>query len=493
MTACAPLKSLAARGGLSVLALLLVASLSGCTTNPATGEDSFTAFMSPAEELRVGREEHPKVLKQFGGGYKDPVLQAYVDSIGDLLVTTSERFDLRFTFTILNSQEVNAFALPGGYVYVTRGLLALAGDEAELAGGLAHEIGHVVARHSAERYSQALLAGMGTTILGVLLGREFGDIAALGSQLYLSDYSRDQEYEADLLGIRYMARARFDPQAMASFLAKLQADSTLADKLAQRNGDRGGSYFSTHPQTMARVQRATAEARAKLVVEPMRARDVFLSKIDGLLFGDDPDQGFVRGRVFAHPRLGFRFEAPPGFRLLNSARTVVGLGPDRARIVFGQAPKRFAGLMRAYLEGEWGRNIPLEQVERIDINGLEAATGTARGHTDDGPVDVRLMAVRWNRDIIYRFMMITPPHLTRRLDVELRRFTYSFRPLQAAEAAALRPYRLRILDVMPGDSVERLAARMPYTDFRRERFQVLNGLAPGQPLPVGGKVKLVTE
>ena len=184
------------------LSLALVA-LAACTTNPATGRNSFTGFMSPQQELQIGAEEHPKILATFGGAYDDAGIAAYVDEVGQRLARNSDLPELKLTFTVLDSSIVNAFALPGGYVYVSRGLLALARNEAELAGVLAHEIGHVTARHSAQRYSQTIIAGLGANVLGAVVGAPAGQLAQLGAATYLSAYSRDQEFEADTLGVRY--------------------------------------------------------------------------------------------------------------------------------------------------------------------------------------------------------------------------------------------------------------------------------------------------
>ena len=212
--------------------------LSGCNVNPATGEEQFTAFMPPEEERRVGTQEHPKLVKAFGGLYDDPELQRYVASLGRLLQLTSEQPEPPFTFVVLDSPEVNAFALPGGYVHVTRGLMALANDEAELAGVIAHEIGHVTARHSAERYSHGLVAGLGAALLGAVIdNRTVSDIAQLAAGAYVKGYSRSQELEADMLGVRYLSRSGFDAIAMSSFLETMGAESELARQMAGSRGE----------------------------------------------------------------------------------------------------------------------------------------------------------------------------------------------------------------------------------------------------------------
>ncbi|MFZ9632780.1 MAG: M48 family metalloprotease, partial [Alphaproteobacteria bacterium] len=228
---------------LAFLALLAAScALGGCSANPATGSRSFTAFMSPEEEARLGRQEHPKIVAQFGGEHGDQRLRAYVSRLGDALAARSEMPGLEWRFTILDSDVVNAFALPGGHVYATRALLALASSEAELAGVLGHEIGHVTARHTAQRYSSGVLAQAGTTAATILGGVFLGSAGAqlaqstVGgtAQLALAGYSRDQEFEADTLGVRYLARGGYDTAAMASFLAKMQMESALQAELAGR-------------------------------------------------------------------------------------------------------------------------------------------------------------------------------------------------------------------------------------------------------------------
>ena len=227
-------------------------ALAACSVNPATGERNFTAFMSPEDELRVGREEHPKVVEQFGGVYNDPKVAAYVDRVGQNLVRVSELPEVDFTFTVLDDDIVNAFALPGGYVYISRGLLGLANSEAELAGVLGHEIGHVTGRHSAQRYSQSVLAGIGTVGVSILssvfLGTTaVGDAVGQGANVYLQGFSREHEFEADTLGVRYLSRTGYETSAMASFLASLQAFSALEAKVSGLPDPASRYNIMSHP------------------------------------------------------------------------------------------------------------------------------------------------------------------------------------------------------------------------------------------------------
>jgi predicted Zn-dependent protease len=480
---------------LVLLAALALPGLAACTVNPATGQSTFTGFMSESDEVRIGRETHPQVLAEFGGAYADPELQRYVGSLGQLLSRTSDRPDLRYSFTVLDSPIVNAFAIPGGYVYITRGLLALANDEAEVAGVLAHEIGHVAARHAAARQGQAVLASLPAIFAGVLTGSDaVANLVGAGGAAYLQSYSRDQEYQADLLGVRYMARANYDPRGMASFLAQLQADDRLDARLAGRPdlADKN-SIMSTHPRTADRIQRAIQEAGVTRVANPLVERDLYLSKIDGIRYGDEPEQGYIRDRSFLHPALRFAFDVPPGFHMINAADAVVARRGDDAAIQFDRADNRSTARMIDYLTGEWAPGLRLADAESIDINGMEAATGSGRLRTNSGVRDVRLVAIRYDANAIYRFIFLTEPRVTASLARDLQTTTYSFRRLSQSEAAGLRPQQIRIVTVKPGDSVRSLAMRLPFADFQEERFRVLNGLGPGDRLAPGQKVKIIVE
>ncbi len=477
------------------LALLAVgAVLTGCETAPATGRSFFTGGMSAKDEIALGAKEHDKIVPQFGGAYQEPTLNAYVRSVGGLLAKTSESPDLKFTFTILDTPMVNAFALPGGYVYVTRGLLALSSDEAELAGVLAHEIGHVTARHSAERYGQATAAKIAQIGLGILFGGAASDAVGAVGGLALKSFSREQEHEADLLGIRYLARAGYDPQAMATFLEHLLADSRLEAEMAGQAGKADEfNIMQTHPRTADRVAAAMREAGVKTVKNPMRPRDIYLNKIDGMLYGDNPEQGIVRGRRFLHGKLKFSFDVPAEFQLANGRRAVVARGPGGAAIIFdrGKADGNIA--MPAYLTQIWAKGVALRDVEAIAVNGMAAATGRIGLDTKKGPRDVRLVAFRYDAKTIYRMLFVTRPDAGAALAEGLRKTTYSFRKLSEREAAAIKPLRLRVRKVRSGETLPSIAARSPFESHAVQRLRVLNGLSPDGKLRPGQKIKTVAE
>ena len=488
LSACLP-RSLRALA----VALLLVPMLGACATAPGTGRTIFTGGLSEQGEADLGRKEHPKVMAQYGGSYDNPELNAYVSSVGNLLVQTSELPNLKFTFTILDSPIVNAFALPGGYIYITRGLLALAENEAEMAGVLAHEIGHVTARHTAERYGQTMAANVAGAGLGVLLGGPAAQAGSTLGALLVRSYSRDQEFEADMLGGRYLGRAGYDTQAMAGFLSQLQAHSRLEAELAGQP-EKADSFniMQTHPRTTERIQRALEQAGANPVADPMTAQDIYFEKIDGLLYGDKPEEGFIRGREFAHPLLKFAFEVPEGFRLYNQSRRVLARdGEGKAAIQFDRGPKDYRGSMSDYLTRVWGARERLSGVEAITVNGLSAATARVDGGRQG--TDARLLAIRYDASTIYRFIFQSDAERTAALNRPFRETTYSFRKLSDQEAAALKPRRVRVYRVRAGDTPTGIAARMPFGAENLKRFLVLNGFPDTVVLRPGQAVKIVTE
>lgn len=471
--------------------------LGACSTNPATGSQDFTAFMSPDDELKVGAQEHPKLVRQFGGKYPDVSLGAYVERIGQQLARVSELPNLKFSFTVLNDDRINAFALPGGYVHITRGLLAVAENEAEVAGVLAHEIGHVTARHTAQRYSQAMAANIGLTLLGVLgqvagAPSGVGDIASMGADLYLKAFSREQETEADTLGVRYMTRAGFSAKGMTSFFRKLKAQEQLDAKLANKNGVPDPGFNATHPRTEDRIANAIMLAKVNGDPNARIGREPYLDHIDGLMFGDDPSQGVRRGRLFQHPLLKIEFKVPPNFGMFNQPAQVIARGPNNAAIAYDMVPPKemkSVGRLTDYLRDKYA----LGDIQTITINGMNAATGQKRLTVSGGPRDGRIVLIEERADRIHRLVFLTPPDVTAKYETEFRRTTYSFRRLSSAEADAIRPLRIRLRTVRAGDSVQSLAAKQPFERGSEDWFRLLNQLAVEGPWNVGMKVKLVSE
>ena len=258
--------------------------LASCSVNPATGQQQFAALMSPAKEAQVGMQEHGKIGQTFKLSKPGEPLHEYVNKIGQKLALHTERSDVQYQFFVIDDPMVNAFALPGGFIYVTRGLMAYANNESELAGVIAHEIGHVTGRHSAERYSHSILTTLGATVLSAALDSGTAAQAlGLGTNLYLTSYSRGQEHEADGLGVRYLHRAGYAPQGVADFLRNLEAHSDLQARLAGQGNGTGFSYFSTHPRTADRVSETVAIAATYPDNNGIVEREGYLKRIEGMI------------------------------------------------------------------------------------------------------------------------------------------------------------------------------------------------------------------
>lgn len=473
------------------------AALGGCVaTNPATGRSSFTGLYGIEDDRKLGAQEHPKMLEAFGGEYQDPRLQAYVDQIGKRVAQYAEFTQFDYRFFLLNSPVVNAFALPGGYCYVSRGLLALASDEAELAGVIAHEVGHVNARHTAERLTSATIAQLGLAVLGIATGSQAAaDLGGMAAGAYIQSFSREQELEADTLGIRYMAKAGYDANAMVSFLATLRAHSMVE---AQSMGLPAGSVdefnlMATHPRGAQRVQEAVAQVRAQGLPEGgNRNREGYLGMIDGMLYGDDPKEGKITGQLFQHRELRLQFEAPEGFRLQNGTDRVTASRKDGAAMLFDMASRKSANL-RDYLEREWAEPGVLSGVETITINGLQAATGSTRMQTKGGVADIRPVVIDGGENRVFRLLFVSPTSATASLSEPFRRATYSFRRLSQAEAARILPQRILITKASANSDPAVLGRPLPYGQYNAQAWLVLNGLEQNQRPQAGQLIKVVAS
>jgi len=472
----------------ALLAFLLFGCAAPLPSESLPGSQVARTEARPAE-IAPGEREHARILAAYGGAYEDARVQAMLEQMVDRLVAASERPDLKYRVTILNSPAINAFALPSGQLYVTRGLIALANDSSELASVLSHEMAHVITRHAAIRQDQARQAAIFSRVAAEVLGDPFlGALALAKSRIALASFSRAQEFEADGIGVGIAARAGFDPYGAPRFLTSMGRHAQLAAP-ARNAAQRAPDFLSSHPSTPERVSNAQANARQYIAPGAMaRDKAAYLSTIDGLIYGDDPNEGFVRGRRFLHPKLGFTFTAPEGFTLDNTAQALFGLKEDGAQalrldVVRPSAERELVD----YLRAGWVENVEATSVEEIAINGLPAATAIARS----GEWTLHLFVVRLDRDI-YRFVFATQ----RASQAARRAFTASvasFRRLTPAEIAAAKPLRLKVVRVAHGDTVEKLARRMAFAERAVERFRVLNGLAADERLKPGELVKLVVE
>jgi len=473
-------------------------ALTGCM-GPGGAIPSASAPITQTE-AQQGAQYHPQLLAEFGGAMTGTHAQ-YVEQVGKNIAVQSGLGNAReaFTVSLLNSPVHNAFAVPGGYIYTTRQLVTLMNNEAELAGVLGHEVGHVAARHSQRRQAESqknTLLGGGLAILsGILLGDSgLGNTLSRtfmeGSQMLTLKFSRQQELEADDLGIQYLGRAGYDQRAMGTVLASLAAQNGLDARLAGRNAS-VPEWASTHPDPASRVQSALAKASAA-GAGGVTNRDTFLTRIDGMLYGDDPAQGMIEGSTFIHPEMRLAFTAPQGFYMVNGTRAVSIQGQG------GQAQMTLAaynGNLETYVRQQFtalgGQNSTLApaQLERTTVNGLPAVYGTARVNNGQSQVDVVVFAYEFARDRAYHFTAIAPAGRAATFNPMFQ----SMRRITQAEATSVVPKKLQVVTVARGDTVASLARRMAYDSAQEDRFRVLNALSSSGTVTPGQKVKLVVR
>ncbi len=482
--------SLTTANRLRGIATALAVLLAGCTNIPDNKQVTLPVPQADAQaELPAAEErEHLRILASYGGIYENAKLQTTIEKTVDRLVAASERPDLKYKVTILNSSAINAFALPNGHLYITRGLIALANDKAELASVLAHEMGHVIARHAAIREEQAKQAALISHVVSdVLSDPQMGAMALAKSKLTLAGFSRAQEFEADGIGVGISARAGFDPYGASRFLADMQRNADLKPAAGSTDA-RGLDFLATHPSTPDRIKNALANARQfSGPGAGERDRDEYLGNLDGLAYGEDPSEGFARGRRFLHPKLGFTFLAPPGFSLDNTAQAVLGLkgGDEAMRLDVVSVPAEQS--LPDYLKSGWMEKVDPASVEEFTVNGFPAATATATGDQ----WSFRLFAVRFGSDV-YRFIFAAKDR-TAQVDRSFRESIATFRRMSLKESEQVHPLRLKIVTVGANDTVETLARRMAITDHALDRFRVLNGLGPQAQVKPGTKVKVVVD
>ena len=481
---------------ISLASLLLGASLlsvTGCATNPVTGKRQMS-LLSEAEELAIGREMDAEVRRDMGV-YNDRALEQYVSEIGQELASRSHRPNLPWSFTIVDSPAINAFALPGGYIYLTRGLLAYLDDESELAGVLGHEIGHVAARHAAQSYTRQAQANLGLTILSIFVPstRPFTDLSASGLSVLFLRNSRDQELEADRLGVEYGSGSGYDPAGVPRFLATL----ARVDKLSDRGVP---NWLSTHPAPESRVAKAEpvagkfASADAKTV-----NRDRYLDHIRGLQFGDNPKDGIVRGNEFLHPLLRIGVTFPEGWELTNSESAVLAREPGTQHFMVLQEVERQPGtstrasIAEISIAAMRKAGFTVVDDSNVQINGNDAHIGTYRGKAKDvGEVVMRAAHIQVGRQL-YVVAGFTPKDEFDRIDPEIQSSVKTFRQLSQQEASQILPNRLDFYTVQKGDSWQSIAVRQGKGYVNAATLAIMNDReVSAQPQP-GDRVKIIIE
>jgi len=469
-------------------ALAFALALAACTATPEL-QHATLPMPKPAqaEMTSAAQRENARILGAYGGVYENARLQQMVDKLVARLVAASERPDIKYKVTILNSPAINAFALPNGQLYVTRGLIALANDEAELASVLAHEMGHVIARHAQIREQQVRNAELASrTISNVVNDPQMSALALAKSKLTIAAFSRAQEFEADGIGVGITARAGLDPYGSSRMLADMQRN---ADITAGSGNGRTVDFLSNHPSTPDRIRNVITDAR-RLAGPGIgeRDRNQYLADLNGAVYGEDPSEGYVRGRRFIHAKLGFTFLAPPGFTLDNTAQAVLGLkdgGAEALRLDVVSVPAEQS--LTDYLKSGWMEHVDRSSLEDFTLNGFPAASASASGKD----WSFRLFVVRFGSDV-YRFIYAAK-HMTPQVDASFKQSIDTFRRMSLKEAAEVKPLHIKIVSVGTHDTVASLARRMAFADHRAERFRVLNGLGPKDRVKPGAKVKIVVE
>ncbi|MEH0075342.1 M48 family metalloprotease [Pannonibacter sp. Pt2] len=470
----------------------LMASLAGCQMlggNSASVGVVAPGTLRPGLAADIGAREHPRVVATYGGVYQNSGAERAIAAVVGRLVAASDDPSQSYRITILNSPAVNAFALPGGYLYITRGLLALANDTSEAAAVLAHEMAHVTANHAIQRQQKAEATELANRVVSnVVKDPEKVKEAVISSQLSFARFSQAQELEADKIGVRTLARAGFDPFAAARFLNSMSSFAALQS--ARKEASSAPDFISSHPSTPERMNLAVQEARA--ISAPgigERDRTAYLSNIDGMLFGDDPLEGFVRGRDFLHKALGIGFSVPAGYVLENSPEAVLASNGSGTAMRFDGADLTGYDSLRSYMNAGWINGLIPDSVKETTINGLPAVVGSAitQGWS------FRIAVVRIGRNG-YRFIFASRDPggaFTRDYDQTIQ----SFRQLSPTERARLQSLRIKVIQSRAGDTPRSLAIGMSGIEPSRrlEFFSVLNGFGPDDEIPAGTSVKLVVD
>jgi predicted Zn-dependent protease len=465
-------------------AALLVLLHAGCAENPVTGRQNFV-LMSEDEEISVGRKADQEVREQYGK-YDAPALQAYVSRIGQKLAAESHRPGLSYTFSVVDSPEVNAFALPGGYIYITRGIMAYLNSEAELAAVLGHELGHVTARHSMRQMSANTAAGLGAILVGILvpeLGGQAGQqlLGGLGQAL-VSGYGREHELEADRLGAEYLARTGYDPQAMIEVIRVLKNQESYDNEMAKQEGRQPRHYhgvFATHPDNDMRLKHVVSEAaKYRTAGKGENGRKEFLRMLDGMVVGDSAEQGIVRDNMLRHPGLGFGVDFPRGWKVENKPDRVTCAAPAGdmvIQLVTGKSHGSLEDILRTAVKTDVGT-----RVESLSVNGLPAAvlSGDNQGRPLDAAAihlgDRAFILVGLAKDAVRR-------NALREVFSETLR---SFRALSAEERGSVQPHRIRLIRARPVMTMASLASGSPLGRNAESHLRLMNGLYPdGKPEP----------
>jgi len=464
---------------------LALSLLAGCAQNPVTGQNDFV-MMSESQEIAVGRQADEQVKKQYQV-FESKALQDYVNRVGQRLAKQSHRPGLHYRFTVLDSAEINAFALPGGYVYITRGIMAYLNSEAELAAVVGHEIGHVTARHGVRQQSAAQAANIGLTIASIFvpqINTNLGqNLANLMGGALLSGYGREQELEADRLGAQYLARADYDPQAIISVLRVLKNQELKDIELAKQEGREPRRYsglFATHPDNDTRLKEVVGEADKLAPTKPFEGRSEYLAATDGLVFNDNTEQGVVRNNRFYHGELGIALQFPETWQVHNLPDTLVAVSPGGEAMLQMKMDQNPRGTPVEYARRMVGSSA---NVQRIDLDGLSAATFELP--------NVMGGVIYHNK---YAYILQAQAKASGGLNAhrnDIFNTVRSFHALTAEERKLVRPLSIRIITARQGDTYARLAHNSPLGKSAESYLRLINAQYPDGEPQAGQRIKIV--
>ena len=479
--------------------LLLLTLVFSCVTPPWSGQ---ARAMTEKEEIEIGAEGHKAILQKYRV-YNNAGLQKYVNYVGNKLAEKGDRPHLKYSFLVLDSEEVNAFALPGGYIYITRGLMAYLNTEAELAAVLGHEIGHVTARHAARQESASKMADLGTT-LAAILGAMYvpgldpnisKDLLDVGSGALLSGYGRDNELEADQIGAQLLARTGYDPQAMMDVIATLKDQESYEFKLARLEDRKPHVYhglFASHPDNDTRLKEVIGLADKLRTDEPVyQGRDAYLNLINGLSYGQDVRMGLVINQGLYHGPLGYAMLFPKRWQIDTHSNTIQSYPESRFALLqvnYFTADPRLSP--RDFMVKKLGIT-GLRNEQSLTINRLPAHTGQAVINTPYGRRLARIALIYYGRRA---YMLTGTTKDTRgltRYDNEFMETIQSFRPMNRAERMAARQLRIRVIRPDEDTTYESLAANSPLEHLAEEQLRLINNDYPNGGMESGEVIKII--
>ncbi len=466
--------------------------LNSCSRNPVTGKKELI-LMSEGQEKAMGAEADPSIISEFGL-YQDAKLQAFINEKGNQMAKISHQPDLPFQFKILDSPVVNAFAVPGGYVYFTRGIMAHFNNEAEFAGVLGHEIGHVTARHTAQQQSKQILAQAGL-IVGMVVSdafRQFADLANAGLGLLFLKFSRSHESEADKLGVYYSTDIGYNANEMAHFFKTLEKMS---------EGGRIPTFMSTHPNPGDRFVKVNQHAADVQMAKNLNKnnlkinRDSYLKMIDGIIYGEDPKQGYVEGNIFYHPELLFQFNVPAGWQLVNSPAEVQ-MAPEDGKAIILLDVEEATTLDQAATNVIDRNKIKVEDRTNINVNGLPAVAlyGTQTGDAQNGQqaevLKLMVYLIKYN-NMIYKFIGLSTNQDFNTYFSNFSATMKSFNKLSDASKINKLPQRIKIVSTKRTASLKDVMNDFSQSSDNLSKLSLLNGMELTESVPAGTLVKIL--